>query len=367
MFSANDKISTRQFQILLILEIFGVGFLILPRISAEFVSHEGFIAVLIGTAMAIICGFLMASLSNIFPEKSFFDYASKIISKPIAFLLALGLFLNIILHVSFELRLFSEIVKEVMLYNTPIWVISLLILLVSAYAAICGMELRARLAELLALIVFIPLIVVFSKAIFETNFSEVLPIFQNDAQGYLKGGFASFSVFAGLYVILLSYPYLNNKKKGRKATVSAIAVSGIFMAIITLITIARFGAIGVTKHRFPTLEMMNITTLPGSIIERQEALMMSFFVVALFAIINSGIFFSSVLTRSVVKKGKHFVYVFIILVSIFVISLLLNDASKIHEIRETLFTIFAITYMIIIPMLLLVIAKIRRLGEKSYD
>ena len=363
MFSVNNKISIRQFQILLLLDIFGIGFLIIPRISAEFLAHEGFIAVLIATIMAIICAFIMASLLNMFPNKSFYEYSSIIITKPIALILTIGLFLAIILHISFELMVFSQIVKEVMLYKTPLWAISIMILLVSSYAAIAGIELRARLSELLVFIVLIPLIIVFTKAAFDIDFKNVMPLIANKGENYIKGGFAALSIFVGIYTILLSYPYLNNKKSAKKAAISIITLSGIFMALITLITISYFGPVGVTKHAWPTLEMINVTTLPGSIIERQEALMMSFFVVSIFAIINSGLFFSSVILKTVVKKGKHKYYVLTSMIIVFVISLVFNNAQQIYDVREFLFSGFAIFYMVIIPILLLIISKLRKLGD----
>ena len=129
MFSTNNKISVRQLQTLLILDIFGMGITSLPGKMTETAGQDGWLALIIGTLPACFSAFLITRLCSVFPEEGFVRYSRKLLSYPIGTLLSLGLVLKIIAALSMQLRIFSEIIKQLMLFETPIWLISLCMLL----------------------------------------------------------------------------------------------------------------------------------------------------------------------------------------------------------------------------------------------
>ena len=52
MYSMNDKVSTRQVKLILILDMFSVSVLILPRVTVEVARQDGWILVIGGTLLA---------------------------------------------------------------------------------------------------------------------------------------------------------------------------------------------------------------------------------------------------------------------------------------------------------------------------
>ncbi len=360
----NDKISVRQLQILLILDIFGTGVIVLPRRVALFANQDGFIVIILSTLVAIAYALLITSVAKLFPNDDFVTYSSKILSRPVGVILSLGFVAKIIINAAMELRFFGEIVKQTLLFNTPFWIVCMLMVLVSGYAASKGYEARARIGEIIILLVLVPLLFVFIVACFDLNLSNIMPVMITPPSDLIKGAFFCGISFTGLEFCFLVFPFINTPDKVRKGVVSVIALIGIFMLFITVVTLAKFGALDVKEQLWPVLEVMDVTRLSGSFASRQEAFIMSFFIISVFAIVNAGLFFSSLLLKSVFGIGSHSKHIFACSIIIFVVSLMPRNIADVYDIMNFMFITFGLCYFLIVPMLMLIVAKIRNLGGK---
>lgn len=365
MFSLNDKISIRQLQILIILDSFGTGIITLPRIASEAAGVDGWISVIVSVLIAAAGVYIMTTLGRMFPNQSFYSYSSAIASKPVGFVLSILLVAKLILLISFELYFFGEIVNLIMLKNTPRRVIILTLLLISGYACGKGYETRARIAELLIFVIIIPLLLVFSFASLDVDFSNILPVLKTPPKDILYGGFECFQAFMGLEALLLVYPYMNNQHKVRRSSVNAVIIVGIIFVIITFITMCRFGTHTILDQPWPILEMMDTVDLPGSFIERQEAFIMSFWIVSMFAIVNAGLFFSAIVSKSIIKKGTHAHYVIFFMVAVFLIIEVMDKMPNIYDTMNFIHLRSGIAFVFVIPLILIIIAKVRGLGHEK--
>lgn len=363
MFSSTNKISIRQLQILLILDIFGMGITFLPKKMAEFGGQDGWLCILLGMILACICTWISASLAEKFPNDNFVAYTGKIVSKPVSIIITIGFILKIIFSLSMELRIFSEILKQTILFHTPSYVISICMLLIGAYGAVKGYETRGRIAEILIFIILIPLFIIFAFTAFDTDYTNLMPFFDAEGKDLFFGGVFSLFTFNGIEFILLAYPYLKNKKTAKKESIKAVVFTGIIMTLITLITIAKLGPYDIKKQIWPVLEIMNTADLPGAFIERQDAVVMSFWIMSVFIIINAGIYFSSLLSKNIFNKGKNVWHVAAVFVIVFVISLIPGDISEIISLNDKIYIYLGAPYIFIIPLLLLIVAKIRKIGD----
>lgn len=366
MFAENNFITIRQLKLLLILDIFGMGITILPQKAVQYGGQNGWILILIGLIFSLICLFFINKVASIYPDDNFVDYTCKIVGKPLGVVISLGFILKIIISVAMQVRVFSEILKEIMLFNTPFWVISLSMLVLGAYMASKGYEARGRIAEILIFIVFIPLAFVFFIAVFDIDFSNLKPFFRElSVKEALKGGGYMIFYFSGIEFIFLVYPYIKEKKNIQKASMLAIVIVGLIMTIITVITIARFGKYDIAHQMWSVLEIMDTIDLPGSFIERQDALIMTFWIISIFMMVNAGIFFSSLLFKDVIKKGTHTIYICICIPIIYLISFLPQDIYSVYKILDIFNFTFGTFYILALPIILFLVAKIR--GLKCED
>ncbi len=358
--SYNNKISNRQLQLLLILDVFGTGVLALPRRAAQYADQDGWLVVIVAALIALAYTYVINSLARRFPGMSFFDYTSKLISRPLGILISLGFVIKIFVFAALELRLFCEIVNQTMLVNTPPWIILVSMLLVSAFAAAKGYETRARMGEVLIFVVLIPLIIIFCLALSDVDFSNLMPMFTTPPERIFEGGLNIALAFTGFEFCLLAYPYLARPKTARKVAAHSVIFVGVLSLAIVLLTLAKFGPLDILVQNWPVLELMDLITIPGSFIERQDALMLSFWIVSVFAIINASLFFSSLLMKDVIKAGRHSFYILLAVPVIFILSLLPRNLAHVFQLMDAVYFIGGGLYLVVIPVLLLIIAKLRR-------
>lgn len=363
----NDKISIRQLFALLVVNIFGTGVVLLPRTATSLAASDGWLVVVIATFFAFTCSQIITSLSTKYPKKSFYEYSCIIIGKPIGFLLTIGFVIRLLLHMGLMLRSSLEIITDIMLPSTPMWILSVTLILLSGYGASKGYETRARLAEILIIIILLPISFVFLIAAFNVDYTNLLPMFKTPPMQLVKGGFISMSSFIGIELLLLVVPYVNraktfsNKAKDiKRATKRAIISLGISMTIIVIITISRFGIFQMQNLSWPVIQMMDSTALPGSFIERQGVFIMSFFILSVFAVTNACLFFSSLLCRSIVKRGNHSLYIWICMIIAFFISLAPKNMTDVYKYLDMTYLTFGTAYMFFIPLVLLVLSKLKK-------
>ena len=360
MFSQNNKISIRQLQALLILDIFGVGVITLPRRVAEMAGQDGWLLVIAGTIFAMLYLWFIGKVGNKFENNSFLEYNSKLLGKILAYILTIGFIIKIILGLGMELRVFGEIIKSVMLKDTPMSVILIAMLLIGSYGAYRGYEIRGRLGEILIPVVILPVIFLMCIATIDADFSNLKPVLLTNGSGIIKGGFITSLGFYGAEYVLLSYPYIRDINKVRKGAITAVAVLGVIILAMTVVTIARFGVTGVKNQLWPVLGIMDTMDLPGSFIERQEALVMSIWIISMFFIVNAGIFFASILCKDIVKKGKHNYYIWAVVPLIFIAAVYPKSLAETYSYLNNINIYLDTVYLVILPIVLFILSMIRR-------
>jgi len=303
MLSINEKISLRQLQALIIISAMGTGVIVLPRRVAEYAGSDGWMIVIGLTLLAMLIGALITTAARLRPADSFITSTGHFLTRPVAYVLGAILWVKLVFSAGLELRAFLLVVHEVLLKNTPMPITGATMLILAAYAAVKGIETRARVAEVLLTLMILPFAFLLIVALMDIDFSNLAPVFITPPHDLVNGTLRLGFIFAGLEILLLVSPYVHHKKKMRKAVVSALGVAGIVITIITVITLAKFGR-GVVDRPWPVLAMMDMLSLPGAFIERQEALVFSFWIITTFALVNALLFFGGVLIKDCLARGK---------------------------------------------------------------
>ncbi|MDR2649105.1 MAG: spore germination protein [Clostridiales bacterium] len=363
MFSLNNKISIRQMQALLVLDIFGAGIVMLPRKAAKYAGQDAWLAIAAATAAAVLSVYLMTSAGRLYPRDSFVNLVSGLLSKPVGKFVGVLLSAKLLFNCAIELRLFGEILRQTMLPATPFAVVCAAMIAISAYAASKGYETRARIAQILFPLIFVPFTFLFVLGLFDVDLSNLLPVFATKPDKLLTGAIHAGTAFSGLELIMIAAPFAVRPYAVRRGMIQAVVFIGIFMIFITSVTIAKFGPGEVTRQLWPILDMMDLIDLPGAFIERQEALIMSFWIISNFAIVNSGLFFSSVLLKDVTGKGSHSLYILMCMPVVFAGSCFMLDVDQADHIIELVFYTLGIGFMIILPAVLLAAAALRKAGD----
>jgi len=366
MLAANGKITMRQLQILIILSAMGTGMVVLPRRVAEFVGQDGWVIVAGLAVLAVLVGLLLSAAvsaaTKAKPEAGFIEFTSFLLTRPVAYICGIVLWLKLVFSAGLELRVFMKMTQAVMLPQTPMAAVSVIMLLVCAYAAAKGIETRARVAEILFAVMALPFIFLVGLAFFDTNFSNLQPVLVTPPQDLLEGTLRLGFIFAGLECLLLISPFVRKGKRMGRHVAGALGFAGAIILLITVLTMAKFGR-GVTNQPWPVLRMMDMLNIPGAFIERQEALMFSFWIITAFTIGNMMLFFGGLLVKDMFKPNAKYLGVIATAAAVFTVSIF--PWGDIYEVLDFMYLTVGVFFLVVLPILLLVAAKLRDIVDKK--
>jgi len=363
MLSANERISLRQLQVLIILSAMGTGLIVLPRRVAEFAGQDGWVITLGLTVVAVAVTGLVCAAARVRGGLGFLGWAGYGLSRPVAYLCGAFLWLKLVFAAGLELRSFLLITQQILLELTPMWLVGAVMLVVCWYAAAKGIETRAHVAEVLVLVLALPLVFLLVVAVLDIDWSNLQPVLRTPPErlgmGVVRLGF----IFTGLECLLLAGPYIAPGKKMARAAMTAVGTAGFIITAITVLTLAKFGPC-VVDEPWPVLRMMDMLNLPGGFIERQEALMFSFWIITTFALVSAMVFFSGRLlgdlARQPLRSKKHPLFAAISALAIFGITFFPWESADIEQRLDWMYYTAGAFFLVIFPLAVLAGAKLRK-------
>lgn len=365
MFAHNGKISARQVRILIILQMFNVGVLILPRICTQYVGRNGYILPILGIILGILYLLCIYSLTSIFPEYTFVEILESIMPKPIATIILLIFVLKILGDIGLELRMFGELISQIMLTKTPLAVIVLVMLLTVSYLAKSGIEALGRMGEILIYFIFIPLGIMLLIGLFNTDYREVMPFFQTNLKDVGFGTLAVSFMFVPLEFLLMINGMMIKPKKMLKTGIVSIIIVGILQAVIVLLAICKIGSAETQRQIWPGLILMQSINMSNSVVQKQEIIMMVVWVFSVFMYICSGLCIASIVGSRCCHFKRENIFVLPLIPIIYFIAMWPENLVDIYTYYLKYQYYFGIWFMVPIPLILSLIARIRRIGHEK--
>lgn len=363
MYSMNDKVSIRQIKILTILDIFSAGILIMPRIMVERGQQDGWLLVIGGTFMALIYGFIIGRLIQRMGDENFVTFTEKVLTKPISILINTFMLILLLGLASLEVRIFGEVSKQLLLPKTPLEILIMSMLLITAYTARKGYECRGRLGEILIFFALIPIVLVLVFALgTNAKIAHLAPFFQLSWKDFLTGSFRFSLSYLGVGLVLFCNHLVHSPKRLAKGIQRSIMIVGVLSVFTIMATITVLGVNSTKMNIWPVLSLMQGVNVSGSFIERQEALMVVFWIISVFSLLSGYIYFSSLILTTMIGSREQSYLVFPLLPFIYIGSLLAGNIIQLYEVYKWSYTYLSGVFLIVIPVVVLFIAKVRKVG-----
>ncbi|WP_404452097.1 spore germination protein [Virgibacillus necropolis] len=361
----DEKISDREIMIAVPSIVISVGILSLPRnLATTSVASDGWIAILVGGALAVLITWLLAKLAIRFPNQSFFTFTSNILSTPVAIIISI-LFAVIWLSVAaHQVRSIADVSNLYLLYHTPVEVTALCFLLVVVYAVSGSRAGLFRLNMLfLPIILFIALTVfAFNLKWFEPNL--LLPMFETDMQGYLKGLHTGVGSYAGFVIILFYIGLVDNPKKTPKMAAMGMCIPIVLYMMLFIICIGVFGNAVTSNLLYPTIELAKTVEIPGGFFERFESVFFIIWIMAIFNTTTMALDIAVLSLNSIFKHTKKVKIVFILAPIVYGISMFPQNLIEV-SLLGTIVSNTAFIYTLFIALALFVVSKLKgkRIGK----
>lgn len=352
------RITNLELIMLMIGFIFGSSFIISPGKSG---GQNGWLAVIIGIFEALLIAWIFVALSNKFKDKTIVEINDAVYGRILGKCVSL-IFIWYLFHLAIQiLALFEHFFSTEIYINTPPTVLLIFLLAVCASTVGRGIEVVARCCVVLVPLAFLVTISDFLLSIPNMDINNLLPVLDIPMGKFLWASHsAAVFPFAQTVAFTMVFSSLNNNK-GRYGNVAlAIIISGLFLTIIQLRNTLVLGPM-ISNYIFPSyisIQTINI----ADILSRLEVIVTIFFLFLVFIKV-SVVLYGTVLGMAQIVSLRSY-RPLIIPIVILLIILTPNSVSNFVEALEFTekgYPIYALLWETGIPLITLIVAKLRKL------
>lgn len=234
----------------------------------------------VGLVIAL-AGALIGILARDFPGQTVVRFAQAILGRPLGWFTAFILALYCLLASAVTVRMTTEVVKSALLALTPSWLIVLILVATSWYAAEQPILAIARVNVMLA-----PLLLVLGMGATLTaleNFNplHLRPVLTDHLVPILEGLALGTVQVPGLEALYFFAAHVAQPQKAARSIAIGAGVMGVAVTISALVTVGVLGA-STPHYTFPILDSVKAAHLPGRLIERTETIFLVTWIVALY-------------------------------------------------------------------------------------
>lgn len=350
-------------QLLLLLQLMEVvtAAIFLPANVARLAGPDAWLASSVGPLLygLLVAGVVLA-LAGRFPAQTFTEYLPDIAGKVCGKLLAAAYALMFIHVSSLILTESTSLVHIVFLPLTPDVVIDTVWVIIAVYGSYLGIEAIARENQLILPVWFIVQGVILAMLIKDINFSNLRPVLENGLLPVIRGGIGSGAWRGELFLMLMLYPYLNQKREALSTVLWHLIVVTLSWILFMAGMIGVFGAPFLAHLVFPYFVFVQYLSA-AHFIERVETVFVVIWMAGV--LIKLAVLFHSAAIAGANTLGLKSYRVMLIPIAIITVVLsrvLYGTTFKITTFLFHLWPIEALIVELAIPALILLIAVIRK-------
>lgn len=351
------KISVLQFALLAITLVIATADLFLPAFVAQEAMQDAWISVIIATIYSVIIANIFLTLGLKYPHKTIIQYSCDILGKPLGKLTGFA-------YVYFYLYMSWSVARElgelfIIAFNpyANLAAYITLVIIVAAYAIWQGLEVIARVNQMLAPIGIGLLLFVALVNLPVTDLRNFLPIMHKGIHPSIRGSILIQAWMLEIVIFLQCIPFIKQQHKIRKAANISLIILG-FSMLIGVLTIAVFGSL-TPKLILPALQYVRVAKL-GEYFQHLDIMIAGIWITGIF--IKTTIFFYvSVLASSQLFEIRSYKPM-IIPIGTLLISFSLYATKRVTDMLHALhyiFPFFSLTMSSIIPSILLIVSILR--------
>jgi spore germination protein KB len=328
-------------------------------------KQDAWITTLLGMFFGLILMLIYVKLSNYYPGDTLIQMIPKIIGKYLAYPIILYYLCYFTFLSATACRDFSDLIYTTVLTETPMPIITVSFMALMIYCLRGGVETFARMGEAVFPVYIFSLLVIWILllTVKDFNITNITPTLGNGVKPVLKEVFpyAITFPFGETVLITMFFPILNKKQHAKKIGMAVILIGGILLTINTMMNIAVLGPEIYSRDPYPLMSSTRMVSI-ADFLERFDVLVILMMVAGVFFKVGGWMYGVSVgITQFFNLKDDRSI---LLGISTIIIPLSFLYSANYVEAREV-GTKFIQPYLhiplqIIIPILLLCIAYIRR-------
>ncbi|MDP4146214.1 MAG: endospore germination permease [Bacillota bacterium] len=342
-----------------------IGILQSATVTSSFITEitrqNTWIALLIGFAITVFLLLVYTSLTQKFAGKNIVQINSIIYGDYLGTIISILYIYFFWLLVPANSRLMGDFLTTYVFSYLDVDVFIIGIIIISAYALRKGIEVMAKSSIVIVILTSLVTIVLIILTINYIKLSNFLPLLQIDSKELIQGINLMVTIpFGDLAVFLIIFPYMNDINQVKKYAIQGVIIGGIGFLIVNLRNTAVLGKLD-SISMYPAYELAKLVSI-GEVITRTEVLV-ALAVIFLYFLKISIFYYATVLSIAQLLKLKSYKPLVIpvgIISIVFGISMYKTPTDEFYS-GANIYPIYAIPCVILLPIISLVIAYIRKL------
>lgn len=273
MSKEKTAISPRLLTPLLITSALGYGLLNVPYYAVKVMGANGYLAMPIAAVLALPGLAAIYLLALRFPGQTLIEQGESILGPVFGRIIGLCYLGFLIVFLAMLTRDMVNQVGAYFLDKTPLTVIILVYLLLTAFLASRGIETITRLASFIIIPAMIIITMLGVAAYQNVTWTRVLPMFTPNVWDYVKGGFLATNLFYLLGGSAFVLPYLKPARSFPRVIGWTILIIAPFYLLYAIGTIGVFGHKYLLNFAWTSLEFVHILEYPYFLLEQAGLLM----------------------------------------------------------------------------------------------
>ena len=357
----NNLLTPNQFSMLIIFSVVAIGILSIPNEVVITAKQDGWISVFLGGIYPFYVVISAVYIARNHPNENILTLNKKFFGKVLGSILNIfQLFFYTFLAVSEAPGISNFLRVYIIDFLSSFRVIFLLIAL-AAFCSYKGLKAIGRISEIVFYIMMLAAVIGI-LALVKGSFLNVMPIFGSGYMNILKGIKGSATAYSGIEIVLLLYPYINDKNKLKAACLKSAALICAGYTWVTFATIFYLGHRVIPKAMWSSLFIIESLRLP--IINNFRCIVMYIWTFVSITAVALDFYACELVVKDLFKNMKRNIFYFLLVPLMVYISSLLSVEVKRREIAEDL-TVIILIFNVLYIFLMVLIVHFKK--EKAHE
>lgn len=357
-----EKIGTTQ--LFYIMLMFEVGSTVIFGLGAA-AKQDAWLVIIVSMLCGLILMWVYTKLFEYYPEDTLTQMIPKIVGRFIGYPVVVIYILYFVYIASRVARDFGELIVGTLLPKTPMVVVISGFMLVIVYCLYGGLEVFGRAGE-----AFVPLLFFFALVTWTiiygshvVDMERLTPILEKGIGPVWEAAFPLTITFpfGETVLFMMFWPALHDPQKAKKVGLTVILVAGIVLTINMINIISVIGYDWLSKETYPLLAAVRTAAI-GNFIERIDAVVTITMILGGFFKVGSFLYGAGLGTAQLFNMKSYRAMVILLGITVVPLSFIIAESYMEHleiGLKKIPFLLH-IPLQIVVPILLLVIAAIRK-------
>ncbi|NLP18200.1 MAG: endospore germination permease [Firmicutes bacterium] len=265
-----EKIANRQLFYILFMMRTTVIIAFLPVLTTADVGQDAWLTSIITLFTTAAIAILVAALGTRFPEQTVIEYGEGLLGPWLGKIPSLVILLALLIIAASDVRIYCEMLVTSFLTETPLSFLIGTMILISALGAQQGIEVLARIADVIFPLFLIMLVSSLLLPLPEFRAAYLEPVFAQGLGPISRASVAPTAIGAQLLILTILIPNLTAPRLATRTALWATVASGLVLIIAAFIVVGVLGPDLGSRSVFPFYTMLRSIEI-SEFLQRVEA------------------------------------------------------------------------------------------------